>query len=75
MHNDLCTNNYDTFLFTFADKSVLLKIKSSTTEVPYSVKETSDIIINDLVLPAPPSQDEITADSVQQLIIPDPDGT
>lgn len=59
--------------FIFIDKSILLTIKSSTTEVPYSFKETTDTIIDDLVLPAPPSQDEITEDSVKQLIIPDPE--
>ena len=56
-----------------ADDSVLLTIKSNTTEVPCSFKETTDTIINDLVLPVPPSQDEITEDSVKQLIIPDPE--
>ena len=60
-------------IFTFTDKSIFLTIKSSTTEVPYSFKETTDTVINDLVLPAPPSQDEITEDSVNQLIIPDPE--
>ena len=67
--------HYCTFLMMyikFADKSISLTIKSSTTEVPYSFKETTDTIINDLVLPAPPSQNEITEDSVKQLIIPDP---
>ena len=57
----------------FTDKSILLTIKSSTTEVPYSFKESTDAIINDLVLPAPPLQDKITEDSVKQLIIPDPE--
>ena len=60
-------------VWIFTDNSILLTIKSSTTEVPYSFKETTDTIINDLVLPAPPLQDEITEDSVKQLIIPDPE--
>jgi len=55
----------------FTDKTILLTIKSSSTEVPYFLKESTDAIINDLVLPAPPLQDEITEDSVKKLIIPD----
>ena len=60
-------------MFIFTDNTILLTIKSSTTEIPYSFKETTDTVINDLVLPAPPSQNEITEDSVKQLIIPDPE--
>ena len=62
-----------TMLNISVDQTILLTLKSSSTEVPYSFKEETATIINDLILPAPPVQAIITEDSIQQLIIPNPD--
>ena len=69
----LATWQYLVFLNITVDQTILLTLKSSSTKVPYSFKEETATIINDLILPAPPTQAVMTEDSVQQLIIPNPD--